>query len=53
MGLGTKDFDQGLGFHLECGVFLMLQSDFTEAGSVEQGGGTGAGGRLIQCLALG
>lgn len=53
LGLGTKDLDQGLGFHLECGVGMMFQSDFTEAGSVGQGGGTGAGGRLIQCLALG
>lgn len=44
LGLGTKDLDQGLGFHLECGICLMFQSDFTEAGSVGQGGGTGGWG---------
>lgn len=51
--MGTKDFDKGLGFGAECGVCLLFYFVHSSAGSVGQGWGRGAGGHLIQCLALG
>lgn len=52
LGLGTRDFDQGPGFDWEGGVFLVFQFVFSRAGSVGQGGGTGAGGPLTEWLVL-
>lgn len=50
--MGTKDFDKGQGFDAECGICLLFQFVYSSAGLVGQGWGRGAGGHLIQCLAL-